>query len=122
LNDIRWWDFTFIFLRSILSISISCIKNIYDSYKPENQIIIAPPNIEKIEELENVLRIPIANKFFWNYLEQVMYATDSDFDINNFRLLALYTDLRFYDNEIRQVIDRKSIVSHRDSNYSRANS
>ena len=48
LNDVRWWDFTFIFFRSIFSISISCIKNIYDSYKPENQIIIAPPNREKI--------------------------------------------------------------------------
>ena len=95
-----------VFFRSIFSIFISCVKNIYDSYKPENQILIAPPDQDKIKELDNVLRIPDAYKFFWNYLEQMMQGTNSDFDTNNFRLLALYTDIRFYDNEIRLVVDR----------------
>jgi len=74
-----------------------------DSNKIENQIIIAPPDKESIQELDQTLRIPIAHTFFWNYLEQMdsMQEGKSIVDKNNFRLLSLYTDIRFYDTEIR---------------------
>jgi len=90
-------------VRSIFCIFISCIKNIIDSNKIENQIIIAPPDKESIENLDQTLRIPIAHNFFWNYLEQMdsMQEGKSIVDKNNFTLLSLYTDIRFYDTEIR---------------------
>ena len=36
LRDLHWFDFAFTSFRSILSICITCIKSIYDSYQVEN--------------------------------------------------------------------------------------
>jgi len=37
-----------------------------------------------------------------------MQDGQSPIDTNNYRLLSLYTDIRFYDNEIRQVPKTKT--------------
>lgn len=58
-------------VRSFICIFISCIKNIQDCDKVENQVIIAPPDKGSIEDLDQTLRIPIALDFFWSYLEQM---------------------------------------------------
>ena len=51
-------------VRSFICIFISCIKNIQDCDKVENQVIIAPPDKGSIEDLDQILRIPIALDFF----------------------------------------------------------
>ena len=35
LNELKWIDFFIITLRSVFSIFITCVKNIYDSYNEE---------------------------------------------------------------------------------------
>ena len=81
-----------------------------------------PPDQDSIEELEHVLRIPCAHNFFWNYLEQMDKLGSSDIDTNNFRLLSLYTDMRFYDIEVRKIANlesaKDSVLSHEDLNAS----
>ena len=43
-----------------------------------------------------------AYNYFWNYLEQMDEYGKTAQDTNNFRLLALYTDIRAFDTEIRE--------------------
>ena len=104
IDELRWGDFGFIFLRSIGSIIITSFKNIWDSFQPSQQIII-PPDEGKIEDLDMVLRNTLPLDYFYNYLEQlgnndvVGDTLDDKFrNINNYRLLALYMDIRCYDN------------------------
>ena len=73
---------------------------------------MVPPDKEMIEDLDQVLRIPFAHAKFWSFLEQMdeIQGGESLIDRNNFRLLSLYTDIRFFDNDIRQ-IELKSELS-----------
>ena len=74
---------------------------------------MAPPSQDRIESLEQVLRIKTAYNHFWNYLEQMEQHGQSDLDTNNFRLLALYTDIRLYDTEIREAAKKASLKRNR---------
>ena len=61
-------DFYVIFIRTSLSIIITSIKNLFDSYRWKNQIIISP-DTGKLDSVENALRNPIAVDYFYDYLE-----------------------------------------------------
>jgi hypothetical protein len=99
LNQQRWGESVNVALRSIVSIFISCISALYNSYRFD-QLVLLPPVEVNIEKLELALHQPEAVKYFYNYLEQA--ETYSDSKINQFRLLALYMDIRCYDEDIRK--------------------
>ena len=56
-----------------------------------------PPDERSVEQLETVLHIPVAVDYFYNFLE-----LEPSLD-NEFRLFALYMDLRCFDVEIRRL-------------------
>lgn len=47
---------------------ISTLKNILDTYRQE-QVILIPPDETSVEHFENVLHNPVAIDYFYEYLE-----------------------------------------------------
>jgi hypothetical protein len=99
-------------IRSIFCIIITTCKNIYQSYTSD-QLISLPPDEHSIEQLESVLHVPIAVKYFWEYLEEFK-DTGSKLD-NYYRLLALYMDIRCYDVEVRKHRQNSIAQNHQHS-------
>ena len=75
-----------------------------------------PPDEKSIGQFENVLHNPVAIDYFYEYLETLeaqeenngSFVTDENLceygrHTNNFRLLALYMDIRCYESVIRKV-------------------
>lgn len=81
-----------------------------------------PPNDTTIDQFENVLHSQIAIEYFHDYLETLEEqesqpsVTMDDFShrfgkhTNNFRLLALYMDIRCYESVIRKVKESKRYI------------
>ena len=74
-------------------IGISTIKSLYDSCHVD-QLVPIPPDEDVIQHFETTLHIPQAIESFHDYL-----ACDERRQ-NSYRLLALYMDLRYFDNEL----------------------
>lgn len=100
-NGQRLWALTLLSLRSMVVIFISTIKNIYDASRFD-QLQLIPPDERDIEQLELALHEPIAVRYFYNFLDenQAMLRQKS----NNFRMLALYMDIRCYDESLTKMI------------------
>ena len=93
LNQEKWHTYVSLTVRSILMIGISTIKSLYDSYHVD-QLVPIPPDEDVIQHFETTLHIPKAIESFHDYL-----ACDERRQ-NSYRLLALYMDLRYFDNEL----------------------
>lgn len=92
LNQLRWYDFTFLCIRSLFCILITSIKPIYDTYYHENLQVI-PPDLSSLDHFENVLHNPVGIDYFFKYLEE---------NSSEVHLLALYIDLRLYESSARK--------------------
>lgn len=104
LNSLRWVDFAVICSRSFICIIISTVKNIKDSTK-QQELILIPPDERSIESLEMLHNIDCAIIYFYEYLEQTIIEmeqslNDTDLYQNNLKLLGLYMDIRCYDTEL----------------------
>ena len=71
LNSLRWVDFAVICSRSFICIIISTLKNIKDSTK-QQELILIPPDERSIESLEMLHNIDCAIIYFYEYLEQTI--------------------------------------------------
>ena len=67
LNELRWTTYDLIIIRSLLLISISTIKSLYDSYHVD-QLTPIPPDEDVIQQFEATLHIPLAIESFHEYL------------------------------------------------------
>ena len=107
LNMQRWGAFILYYSRSILCIFFTTIKNIYDSYHHE-QFVFQPPDERNIEYLELALHEPVAIDYLYTYLEQ--FEGKCAKKANYYRLLALYMDIRCFDEDIRKMNKVTSIA------------
>lgn len=102
LNILRWTNFPIITLRSLLLITISGIHVLCQTFR-EDQLILIPEGEEILEQMETVLHSALAIEYFFDFLEYQEKGTNS-------KLLGLYTDIRFYDAEIKKVIEAESAI------------
>lgn len=80
------------------------MKNIYDSYHFE-QMVLVPPDERNIEELELALHEPLTVEYFYNYLKDLNDESQSKKNVkqvNYYRMLSLYMDIRCFDEDIRK--------------------
>jgi len=101
--------FWLILVRQIAIVLITTVKPLYDSSK-DTLFFPIPPNRECIESVDMVLHIPVAVDYFYNYLisrhEQLK-------DKQAIHLIALYIDLRLYDqacSDNRDAEDKREIA------------
>lgn len=96
-DELRWYLGDTLILRSWLCMLISTVKNIYDSFRVD-QIVPIPPSEYQIQDLEQILHIPIAFDYFHEFLYD---GADDDILMYNYsRWLALYTDIRCFQDEL----------------------
>ena len=99
INTMRWYTFICYSLRSMALILITSVKNIYDSYHIDQSVLI-PPDPSQVKFLEDALHVPVAVDYIWKYLEEQSARWPGK--VNQHRMLALYMDIRCYDNEIKK--------------------
>lgn len=116
LNELNWFLFTIISVRSLFLILVSSIYTLYQSYKSDQDVLI-PPDVRTIVELEQVLHNIIAIDYFYEYLEREESTLENSFGIStsgnekyNKSLLGLYADIRFYDSEIQRAIQAENTL------------
>lgn len=101
-NDLRWASFTIYYVRSLICICVSTLKNIYDSYNFD-QLELIPPNDTRIEVFELALQEMQAFNYFAKFLER------TDKTRIKTRLLQLYIDIRVYD-ELTRKLNKASMI------------
>ena len=69
LDQQSWGAFFLYFIRSILCIMFTTLKNIWDSYHHE-QFVFQPPDENNIEQVELALHEPVAIEYLYAYLEK----------------------------------------------------
>jgi hypothetical protein len=101
--------FWLILVRQIAIVLITTIKPLIDSYR-DTVFFPIPPNRECIESVDMVLHIPVAVDYFYHYLISRHEQLKDKQAIN---LIALYIDLRLYDqacSDGRDIDDKRMIA------------
>ena len=68
ISQLRWFNFSFIALRSTVCILISTVKNVYDTFVID-QMILRPPDENALDELEMILHNTSALEYFYDFLK-----------------------------------------------------
>ena len=91
MNQVRWYVYWILSIRSLGCIYASTLKNIYDSFKAD-QLVLLPPSETVTDHFEHFLRNQLAFDYFYKYLHSTANKNQ-----NEYRLLNLYIDLRSFE-------------------------
>jgi hypothetical protein len=87
--SVNYYAIYFLIARSVITVLVTCVQPLWQSYKGNHYIPIPPP-IDGLDKLDMVLHIPLAADAFYEYLDKL---EDQEAPI----FFALYADLRHYD-------------------------
>ena len=68
ISSLRWFNFTFILIRSLSCILLSTVKNVWDTFHMD-QMVLRPPDENALNDLEMILHNTSALEYFYDFLK-----------------------------------------------------